>query len=71
MDCGEASIVWPLFAFNVGLEVGQILIVAIVLAATALATGLLRVPQRAWVIALSSAAGAVALYLVWDRLPLG
>jgi len=68
---GEASIVWPLFAFNVGLEVGQVLIVAIVLAATALATGLLRIPQRAWVIALSSAAGAVALYLVWDRLPLG
>ncbi len=68
---GEASIVWPLFAFNVGLEVGQVLIVAIVLAATALATSLLRVPQRAWVFALSSTAGAVALYLVWDRLPLG
>jgi len=68
---GEASIVWPLFAFNVGLEVGQVLIVAIVLAATALATSLLRVPQRAWIVALSSTAGAVALYLVWDRLPLG
>jgi hypothetical protein len=68
---GEASIFWPLFAFNVGLEVGQVLIVAIVLAATALATGLLRAPQRTWVIALSSAAGAVALYLVWERLPLG
>ncbi len=40
-------------------------------AATALATSLLRVPQRAWIVALSSTAGAVALYLVWDRLPLG
>jgi len=68
---GEASIVWPLFAFNVGLEVGQVLIVAVVLAATALAISLLRIPQRAWVVALSSTAGAVALYLVWDRLPLG
>jgi len=68
---GEASIVWPLFAFNVGLEVGQVLIVAIVLAATATATNLLRVPQRAWVIALSSTAGAMAVYLLWERLPLG
>ncbi len=68
---GEASIVRPLFAFNVGLEVGQVLIVAIVLAATALATSLLRVPQRAWIVALSSTAGVVALYLVWARLPLG
>ena len=67
---GEASIVGPLFAFNVGLEVGQVFIVAIVLAATALATGLLRVPQRAWVLALSGTSGAVALYLVWERLPL-
>ena len=68
---GEASIVWPLFAFNVGLEAGQVLIVAIVLAATALATSLLRIPQRGWVATLSSTAGAMALYLLWERLPLG
>jgi len=67
---GEASIVWPLFAFNVGLEIGQIFIVGIVLAATAVATSSLRVPYRAWVMTLSGTAGAVALYLVWERLPL-
>jgi hypothetical protein len=66
---GEASIVWPLFSFNVGLEIGQIFIVVLVLLATAIATGLLRVPQRGWVAALSATAGAVALYLVWQRLP--
>jgi hypothetical protein len=68
---GEASIVWPLFAFNVGLEVGQVLIVAIVLTATALATGLLGWRQLAWAAVLSGAAGTVAMYLVWQRLPLG
>jgi len=66
---GEASIAWPLFAFNVGLEIGQVFIVAIVLAATALATTLLRLPYRAWVTALSATAGVVALYLLWQRLP--
>ena len=68
---GEGSIVRPLFAFNVGLEAGQVLIVAIVLTTTAAATNLLRIPQRVWVITLSSAAGAMALYLLWERLPIG
>ena len=68
---GESSIVWPLFAFNVGLEVGQIFIVAIVLAATALVTGPLRFPPRGWVLALSGTAGVMALYLLWERLPVG
>ena len=54
---------------QVGLEIGQIFIVAIVLTATALATTLLRVPHRAWVAVLSTTAGAVALYLLWQRLP--
>jgi hypothetical protein len=68
---GESSIVWPLFAFNVGLEIGQVLIVAIVLAATAVATGLLRIPQRGWIVALSGTAGTMAVYLLWQRLPVG
>jgi hypothetical protein len=67
---GEASIVWPLFAFNLGLEIGQVLIVALVLAGTALATSQLCVPQRWWAAALSSTAGVTAMYLVWERLPL-
>ena len=66
----EASIVRPLFAFNVGLEVGQVFIVGLVLLATAVATRLLRVPQWAWVSALSVPAGAAALLLAWHRLPL-
>ena len=66
----EASVAWPLFAFNVGLEVGQVVIVLLVLAATAGATRLLRLPQEAWVAALSAPSGALALFLAWDRLPL-
>jgi len=65
---GEASITLPLFAFNVGLEVGQVLIVALVLTATALATMLLRLSRRRWVVSLSGATAVAALYIAWERL---
>jgi hypothetical protein len=64
-----AAIAGPLFAFNVGLELGQILIVAVVLGATGLATGPLGWRRRHWVVGLSGATAAVALYIVGSRLP--
>jgi hypothetical protein len=68
---GDAgSIVGPLFAFNVGLEAGQLVIVAIMLAFT---TGLIRsraLSRTTWVGILSTAIGLVALYLSVTRLPL-
>jgi hypothetical protein len=64
-----ASIVGPLFAFNVGLEIGQILIVALVLTATAVVTGPLGWSRRLWVGVLSGATAVVAVYLVATRLP--
>jgi len=64
---GEEPITLPLFAFNVGLEVGQVLIVALVLAATALATMLLPLSRRRWVVSLSGVTAIAALYIAWER----
>ena len=66
----DTSIVGPLFAFNVGLELGQILIVALVLAGGAIATGPLGVRRNYWVVTLSGATALVAVYIVGTRLPL-
>lgn len=63
----EESLVMPLLAFNVGLEVGQLLILAIVVG-----IGALLVPRvlsrRVWVLTLASATGGLALLLLGQRL---
>ena len=58
------SIVKPLLAFNIGVEVGQILIVAVVLALAAIVMNLLKVKQRDWTLFVSGAATGVALTLM-------
>lgn len=65
----ESSIVVPLLGFNIGLEVGQIAIVAAVMTATGVATGWLRLPRRGWTLVLSGATGVVAVGLVVERWP--
>lgn len=67
---GEAAILGPLFAFNVGLEIGQIAVVGVVLGAGAVATDRLGWSRRRWVGAVSGAAAAIAMYLVVVRAPL-
>lgn len=67
---GAGSIVGPLFAFNVGLEAGQLVVVAAMLAIT---TALIRgraLSRTAYVGILSTAIGLSALYLSVTRLPL-
>lgn len=64
----EESIVLPLFAFNVGLEVGQLVIVFL-LAVCAFALGrLLAVSERAWALSISAAAGIAAMAMIVQRL---
>jgi hypothetical protein len=65
----EEGLAWPLFSFNVGLEVGQVAILATILIVTSAATGLLRVPPVFWTRLLSVAAGAPALLLLISRVP--
>jgi len=64
----ETSIALPLFAFNVGLEVGQVLIVSVFFALGLAADRWLHVRRRDWVLILSGAAAGIGLTLLIDRL---
>ncbi|MBM3907509.1 MAG: HupE/UreJ family protein [Gemmatimonadetes bacterium] len=64
----EVSIALPLFAFNVGLEVGQVLIVSIFFALGLAADRWLNVRRRDWVLILAGAATGIGLTLLFDRL---
>jgi hypothetical protein len=62
----EQSIVSPLFAFNVGLEVGQIIIVVIFLTLSFIVVDLFGVSRRDWKLIISSAIAGIALMLIKD-----
>ncbi len=65
---GEESLLVPLLAFNVGLEIGQLAIVgALSVVALFLLRGL-RVPRRAWVLGVSAVTGGMALLLIAQRI---
>jgi hypothetical protein len=66
---GEESIVLPLFAFNVGLEIGQILIVAVLFGLGALLPKLAEMARRDWLLIVSGATGGIAITLMLERLP--
>lgn len=62
----EESIITPLFAFNVGLEVGQIIIVAIFLLVSFILVSVFGVSRRDWKMIVSSAIVGVGLTLMLD-----
>jgi hypothetical protein len=64
---GEESIALPLLAFNLGLEIGQLLILGAVLAVGALVSPAL-VSRRQWVLLLVGATGGPALLLLTQRI---
>jgi hypothetical protein len=64
----DKSIVSQLFAFNLGLEVGQIIIVAIFLLLAVILVDLFTVNRRDWKLVLSSAIAGIALVLVKDKI---
>ncbi len=57
-----------LFSFNIGIELGQILILAKILLLTLLFTKLLKIKRNHWAFTLSGLAFAVSLYLIIDQL---
>ena len=65
----EDSLVSQLFAFNVGVELGQLMIVAIILGGAYLALNVFKVKQREWNLFVSGAAAGVALILMMDTWP--
>ena len=60
----ESSIVKPLFAFNVGLELGQLLIVAAILVMAYLVLDVFKAKQREWNLFVSGAAAGIAITLL-------
>lgn len=64
----EESIVTPLLAFNVGLELGQVLIVAVVFALGVAAVRLLGWSRRDWVLVVAGATAGIGATILLDRL---
>jgi hypothetical protein len=64
----ESSIAVPLFAFNVGLEAGQVLIVSVFFALGLAVDRWLHVRRRDWVLILAGAAAGIGITLLVDRL---
>ncbi len=64
---GEISIVKPLFAFNIGLEFGQIVIITVVLLLNYVLVNRAKVKQREWNLVISGMAIGISLMLMIDR----
>jgi hypothetical protein len=65
---GEESIVVPLLSFNVGLELGQLLIVAGVLVTGVVAERVLRLERRDWVLVASGGIAALGTRMILERI---
>ncbi len=61
------SLVGPLLSFNLGLELGQLVIVLIFLLSASVVVGLLGVSRRDWKLVISSAIAGISLMLVVER----
>jgi hypothetical protein len=61
------NIVSPLFAFNIGLEFGQVIVVAVFLAISFVLVNLLKVSRRDLKLVLSAAIAGIALLLMKGR----
>ena len=69
----NTEIVSQLLAFNLGLEIGQIIIVAVFLVITFIFVDIFGVSRRDWRLVISSAVGGIAFYLFthtpfWENL---
>ncbi len=62
------NIVSPLLAFNIGLEFGQVIVVALFLAVSFILVDLIGLSRRDWKMVLSSAIAGIALILMKDRI---
>jgi hypothetical protein len=65
----ESSIVSELLAFNIGLEVGQLLIVAAVLVVSVICIRLLKIQRRDYILFASGAIFGISLLMAFERFP--
>jgi hypothetical protein len=66
----DQNIVWQLFAFNLGLEVGQLLIVLVILGLSFIFVYILRFNRRELLVFVSGGIAAVALQMMIARIPI-
>jgi len=66
----DQTLGWALLGFNVGLEVGQIMVVIILLLIGFILIRLFKINRREWVIFLSAAVFSIALKMAIERIPL-
>jgi hypothetical protein len=59
-----------LFGFNIGLEAGQLLVVAIILLVAELVVNIFHVKRRNWILVISASVISVALMMVYERIKL-
>jgi hypothetical protein len=64
----DDSIVLPLLAFNLGVEIGQLGIVALFLCITYVLVAFVKVPERTWQLLVSSVAIALSAWMIVERL---
>lgn len=64
----EGQLVEQLLAFNIGVELGQLLIVSGILLTSFIAFNLLRIRQREWNLFVSGAAAGLALVMALERI---
>jgi hypothetical protein len=62
----ESSIIEPLLAFNLGLELGQIVIVVAFLAFTFIILNVLKIKQKLWIQIISSAVFIVSIFMIYE-----
>lgn len=62
----EASIFEPLLAFNIGLEVGQLVIVAIFMVASSILVGIIGINRRDWALVISSIVLGMSIMMMID-----
>ena len=66
---GEESLIVPLLGFNVGLEIGQLVILGLILVITYVVLEIVRMKQTDWVLLISGATGGVSLIMMLERIP--
>nr|WP_321412718.1 HupE/UreJ family protein [uncultured Carboxylicivirga sp.] len=64
MGISDESIVFPLFLFNLGIEVGQIIIVGVFMLVNLIMTRLFTIKHRDWNLVVSGAGGGIALTMI-------
>ncbi|MEP0356822.1 MAG: HupE/UreJ family protein [Paraglaciecola sp.] len=63
---GDDSILMPLLGFNIGLELGQLMIVAVIIGLAYVFLNVIKVKYRDWNVFISGAAAGLAIYLMFE-----